>query len=150
MIVSIAVVLVGLELFYFKFHTYFQTTEVNEAFPAAGSDSGPKTIVQGQFVEVDAIHKGSGTARVIEQNSKQYLRFENFNVTNGPDLYVYLSESKTPGRNLESLGRYADLGRLKGNVGDQNYEIPEGFEGYDTAVIWCKQFGVLFSYAAMK
>lgn len=145
----IVIGIVALELFYFRFHTYLQRTEVSEKIPVTGS-SAPTTLVQGQFVAVDAVHKGSGTARIIEQGGKRYLRFENFQVTNGPDLYVYLSESKTPGSDLKSLDKYISLGPLKGNVGDQNYEIPEPFRGYDTAVIWCQKFGVLFSYAVMR
>ena len=136
------------ELFYFRFHTYFQSQKVNESTPAESQDL--KVIVQGEFISVDAIHKGSGTAKIIEQDNKRYLRFENFKVTNGPDLYVYLSESKTPGNDLKSLDKYISLGILKGNIGDQNYEIPEPFRGYNTAVIWCQKFGVLFSYAIMK
>lgn len=153
----IVAILTLLEVFYFRFHTYFQRTEVNEALPSANSTpSGsfpsptPRTIVSGEFVEVDAIHKGSGTARIIEQDGKQYVRFENFQVTNGPDLYVYLSESTTPTNDLKSLDKYLILGSLKGNVGDQNYEIPEPFRGYHTVIIWCQKFGVLFSYAIMR
>ncbi len=139
------------ELFYFRFYTYFQTQEVSETPPVTSDNlsNNLNVIVQGQFMKVDAIHKGSGTAQIIEQNGKRYLRFENFEVTNGPDLYVYLSESKTPSNDLKSLGKYISLGRLKGNIGDQNYETPEQFKGYNTAVIWCQKFGVLFSYAIM-
>ncbi|OGN04524.1 MAG: hypothetical protein A3B99_00955 [Candidatus Yanofskybacteria bacterium RIFCSPHIGHO2_02_FULL_44_12b] len=107
-------------------------------------------MVQGSFVEVDLVHKGSGTAKIIEADGKRILRLENFEVTNGPDLYVYLSESRTPGNDLKSIDKYIILGPLKGNKGDQNYEIPSPFVGYDTAIIWCQKFGVLFSYALMQ
>lgn len=148
---TILVAALLLELFYFRFHTYFQKTVVNEAIPMKSVGSVElQTLVKGSFVEVDAVHKGSGTARIILQEGRRYLRFENFRVTNGPDLYVYLSESKTPGNDLKSLDKYISLGLLKGNVGDQNYEIPEPFRDYDTAVIWCQKFGVLFSYAVME
>lgn len=149
----VIVVVVGLADYYFGFHTYFQRTEVNEVFPAVSTDEngiGPKIEIQGSFVDVDTIHKGSGTASIIEQQGKRYLRFEDFQVTNGPDLYVYLSESQMPGNDLKSLDKYINLGRLKGNVGDQNYEIPEPFRSYNTAIIWCQKFGVLFSYAIME
>lgn len=148
-IIMLVVVAVLSDLFYFRFHTYFQSNEVNEESPVAVTDD-LNTVVQGQFVGIDMIHKGSGTAKIIEQDGKRYLRFENFEVTNGPDLYVYLSESKTPGNNLKSIDKYINLGPLKGNIGDQNYEIPEPFRGYDTAIIWCQKFGVLFSYALMQ
>jgi len=137
-------------------YTYFQSKEVNEELPMTSEQSQAQTLVQGTFVDVDAVHKGSGTARIIrEENkiqdlSKQYLRLENFNVTNGPDLYVYLSESKTPGGDLQSLDKYISLGVLKENSGNQTYEIPPQFQGYHTAVIWCQRFGVLFTYAVMQ
>ena len=145
---ALILIAVVAELFYFRFHTYLQSKKVNEPTPTESQDL--KVIVQGEFVDVDAVHKGSGIARIIEQDDKRYLRFENFEVTNGPDLYVYLSESKTPGNDLKSLDKYIILGRLKGNIGSQNYEIPESFRGYDTAIIWCQKFGVLFSYAIMR
>ncbi|MBI2042093.1 MAG: DM13 domain-containing protein [Candidatus Nealsonbacteria bacterium] len=146
-ILLVAAGLAGLEIFYFKFHTYFQRTAVNEALPVQAE---MEIVAEGQFIEIDMIHKGSGTAKIIEQNGKRYLRFENFSVTNGPDLYVYLTDSEKLNNNDESLGEYVNLGRLKGNVGSQNYEIPESAWGYRTAVVWCRQFSVLFSYAAMK
>lgn len=160
-VLVIIVVMVVLDLFYFRFHTYLQRTEINEELPAAISPTpvngvipsvNPtmRIIAEGQFGEIDLVHKGSGTARIIEQDGKRYLRFENFEVTNGPDLYVYLSNSSVPTHDVNSLGQYANLGRLKGNVGNQNYEIPEAYYGYNTAVIWCKKFSVLFSYAVMK
>jgi len=150
----VVLALAGLELFYFRFHSYFITTDVQESLPpvpsGAPAAAQPRTLARGSFVEVDAVHKGSGTARIVEQGGKRYLRLEDFKVTNGPDLYVYLSESKTPGGTLQSLDKYLSLGPLKGNTGNQTYEIPEPFRGYDTAVIWCQEFGVLFSYAVME
>ena len=141
------------ELSYFRFHTYFQRTVVQETLPPMPSgqtQAQSRTVVSGSFVEVDAVHKGSGTARIVEQGGVRYLRLEDFEVTNGPDLFVYLSESKTPGSTLESIDKYINLGPLKGNAGNQTYEIPASFRGYDTAVIWCQKFGVLFSYAVMQ
>ncbi len=144
------------EVYYFRFHTYFQGTVVQETLPPMPSPSGaqpaptPRTVAQGSFVEVDIVHKGSGTARIVEQSGTRYLRLEDFKVTNGPDLYVYLSDSTTPGGTLESLGNYINLGVLKGNEGNQTYEIPQALQGHTTAVIWCEKFGVLFSYAVMR
>src|SRR3989344_801783 len=114
-------------VYYTGVYTYFQSKEVNEFFPsptvspvsAVGpetditvADTVPsrKTLVEGQFVEVDLIHKGSGTARIVEEAGERYLQLENFSVTNGPDLYVYLSESRSPGNDLESLDKYINLG----------------------------------------
>lgn len=159
-------IILAAAVYYTGAYTYFQSKEVNEFFESstaspdleAGDEAREtteatpirNTVVEGQFVEVDLIHKGSGTARIVEEGSKRYLQLEDFNVTNGPDLYVYLSESKSPGNDLKSLDKYISLGLLKGNKGNQIYEIPDVFRGYDTAVIWCQKFGVLFSYAIME
>ena len=72
------------------------------------------------------------------------LRLENCKSTNGPDLYVYLSKDA---RSISD--GYIELGRLKGNIGNQNYHIPDDVNlgEYSYALIWCKQFSVLFGYA---
>ena len=66
-------------------------------------------------------------------------------MTNGPDLYVYLATDK-------STSDFVDLGKLKANNGNQNYEVPEGTDltKYDTVLIWCKSFSVLFGSADLK
>jgi Electron transfer DM13 len=76
---------------------------------------------------------------------RDVLRLEDLIVTNGPDLYVYLSTDK-------SASDFVDLGRLKANIGNQNYPIPDGTDlaKYDTALIWCKAFSVLFGSADLK
>lgn len=141
-------------IYFMGLYTYFQSKEVNEPLPnyngSSQTEAAPQTLFQGSFVGVDFVHKGSGTARIIQDGVKRYLRLENFEVTNGPDLYVYLSESQTPGNDLKSLDKYINLGRLKGNIGDQNYEIPDPFQEYNSVVIWCQKFGVLFTYAIIK
>ena len=70
---------------------------------------------------------------------------EDLVVTNGPDLYVYLSTDK-------SASDFVNLGRLKANIGNQNYPIPVGIEmsKYDTVLIWCRAFSVLFGSADLK
>jgi hypothetical protein len=110
---------------------------------------GQQTILVGTFVGVnDGIHNAQGSAKVIplvEDSSTRVLRLENFKATNGPDLYVYLATDK-------SASDFVNLGRLKGNIGNQNYEIPEGTDlsRYDTALIWCRAFSVLFGSAELK
>ena len=149
-ILGVAVFLIAV-IYFTGLYTYFVRTDVQEGIPAS---SGPKelvqTIISGTFFEVDLIHRGSGTAKLLEVNGKRILRLEDFNVTSGPDLYVYLSESKTPTGDIKSLDKYINLGLLKGTSGNQNYEIPEPFRGYDTVVIWCQRYGVLFTYAVMQ
>ena len=103
-------------------------------------------MLSGSFVGVgDGIHDAKGNALVVPlENSQQILRLEDFSSTNGPDLYVYLTSDA-------SASDYVSLGRLKANNGNQNYDIPEGTDlaKYDTVLIWCKQFSVLFGSAEL-
>jgi hypothetical protein len=101
--------------------------------------------ISGIFVGVgDGIHDASGVAKIIATGGSSALRLEDFRSTNGPDLYVYLSTDN-------QASDFVELGRLKGNIGNQNYEIPEGIDlsKYDTVLIWCKQFSVLFGSAEL-
>jgi hypothetical protein len=120
-------------------------TTVNDNMATIGEDIS--TTYAGTFVGVnDGIHNAEGMAKVIRlDDASMILRLENFKSTNGPDLYVYLATDK-------SASDFVDLGRLKGNIGNQNYEIPEGtdFSRYDTVLIWCKAFSVLFGSAELE
>ncbi len=155
----ITAILVLLGVFYFRFQTYFIENRVSEEMPSMATDSRQpvlqeSTILkQGDFVDADFFHKGSGKAYIIEySDNKKILRFENFETINGPDLYVYLSKNAALSGDLKSLGDFLDLGRLKGNIGNQNYELPQDIpiDEYQSAVIWCKKFGVLFPYAVLR
>jgi len=95
----------------------------------------------GSFVGVgDGIHNAEGTAKVIPlQDGSNILRLEDLRVTNGPDLYVYLATDK-------SASDFVNVGKLKANNGNQNYDIPTETDltKYDTILIWCRPFSVLF------
>ncbi|MFS1512266.1 DM13 domain-containing protein [Chengkuizengella sp. SCS-71B] len=100
----------------------------------------------GSFVDADSSHSASGDVFTVNTDDGVYLRFENFEATNGPDLYVYLAKSG------EETSDGIRLEKLKGNVGDQNYLLPEGVDlsEYDKVVIWCKAFDVDFGYAKLS
>jgi hypothetical protein len=104
-------------------------------------------LLTGSFVGVgDGIHDAQGIAKVIPvEGGGNVLRLEDLVVTNGPDLYVYLSTDK-------SASDFVDVGRLKANIGNQNYPIPAGTDmtKYDTVLIWCRAFSVLFGSADLK
>ncbi|HEY9406409.1 MAG TPA: DM13 domain-containing protein [Nitrososphaera sp.] len=101
------------------------------------------TRLAGTFIGVnDGIHNAAGMARVIKlarAENSSILRLENFKSTNGPDLYDYLSADS------HHASDYVSLGRLKGNMGNQNYEIPDGTDlsKYHVVLIWCRAFSVL-------
>ena len=96
------------------------------------------------FVGVnDGIHNAEGQAKIIPlSDNSNILRLEDLKVTNGPDLYVYLSTDK-------GASDFVNLGKLKANNGNQNYNIPSDTDlsKYNTVLIWCKAFSVLFGSA---
>ena len=105
---------------------------------------------QGLFNEIDLIHKGSGRALIYPQTAEgPILRLEDFSVTRGPDLHVYLSRNENI-TSADQLGTYHDLGLLKSSKGNQNYQLPSNHEGFKSVVIWCQAFGVLFSSATLQ
>jgi Electron transfer DM13 len=121
---------------------------VNEEMTTTGGEGGEtSTVYAGTFVGVsDGIHNAEGQAKVIKlSDGSNFLRLEDFRSTNGPDLYVYLSTDK-------GNSDFVNLGRLKGNVGNQNYEIPQGTDlsKYNTVLIWCQAFSVLFGSAELR
>ncbi len=108
----------------------------------------------GTFVDADRAHKGSGTVSVVTRaDGITELQFTMFEVTNGPDLEVWLSAHPDPTSSNDVKGaEWLSLGQLKGNIGDQAYTVPAGTDlsAYPSVVIWCEQFGVLFSPAVLN
>lgn len=139
----------------------FINTTVDEPLPSniamseemmMSDEEMPMPLLAGSFIGAgDGIHNAEGSSKVFAvqdgQSEKKLLRFENFNTTNGPDLYVYLSKDD---RSISE--GYVNLGRLKGNMGNQNYEIPVDVDlgEYRYVLIWCQQFSVLFGYAELQ
>lgn len=114
-------------------------------------DSGPINLGGGEFRDADELHMGKGTATVYElEDGGRVLRLEDFEVTNGPDLHVLLVRDSDPTGRDDVIG-YLDLGSLKGNIGDQNYEIPADVDlaEYGSVVIYCKPFHVVFAVASL-
>lgn len=112
----------------------------------------PVVFASGEFIEIDAVHGAQGSATIYElPDGSRVLRFENFNATNGPDLHVILANHADPRSSAEVGEDYADLGMLKGNVGDQNYDIPPDLDlsQYQSVVIYCVPFHVVFSTATL-
>lgn len=107
------------------------------------------TLASGGFVPLGR-YSGEGNAVVLNDGTDQrFLRFENFSTDNGPDLRVYLTASDANGDSGAFDDDFVDLGVLKGNIGDQNYEIPTDVDlsVYDTVVVWCVRFSTPFTAA---
>jgi len=124
---------------------------VNEELPSGFSLTEART---GDFRDADGAHRGSGKARVLDlETGGALLRFTEFDVTNGPDLEVWLVQEPDPKASADVIAsKWMSLGPLKGNKGDQTYVIPDGtnIAEWGSVVIWCEQFGVLFSVATFS
>jgi Electron transfer DM13 len=128
--------------------------EPNEA--EDGGDSGQvsdepmgtdvSVVLSGEFI--DRAHPTIGTVEIITDGDRRFLRFEGFETDNGPDLNVYLATGPPDG----SPGEFVDLGDLKGNIGDQNYEIGVDIDlgRFTTVFIWCVRFSVAFGAATLS
>jgi Electron transfer DM13 len=127
------------------------TASSSTAEPAAspGTSAGPATAGRmGTFRGADEFHFGSGTARLIETSSGSWtVRFDEFSVRNGPDLFVYLSP-RPDGYAPDAV----ELGILKATDGSFNTDVPAGTDvaAMKSVVIWCKQFAVLFAVAPLE
>jgi hypothetical protein len=121
------------------------------ATPAAASEPPPlRTLSRETFRSYE--HATSGSARVIAlADGSRYVRFEDFETSNGPALKVYLSAAPATGPGDAFDDRFVDLGDLKGNIGAQNYAIPTDVDlaRYRSVVVWCKRFSVPFAAAAL-
>ena len=149
-ILLIAVIWIG----WFLLSPIFLNSEVNEELSNTSTKSDTPVIVKkGMFTRADDSHTGQGEALLYQNRDKShFLRFENFTVTNGPDLVVYLVKHENPTNKSEVTDGFVKLAKLKGNMGNQNYDIPKDLDlaQYKSVVIWCELFGVLFSPAALK
>jgi hypothetical protein len=107
---------------------------------------GPVALAAGQFTGEDG-HAGSGTATVVEEASgERTLTFTDFEVDPGAQVEVWLTQDAS------SFEERVELGGLKGNVGDQQYELPGGADltRYDTVVLYCTPFTVRIAVAPLS
>lgn len=159
---AVLVVLGAVTLIWFQPQKLFYDDTVDEALPGAsataeptGSDetatpapAEPVELARGTFISRE--HQTTGTARILRlADGQQILRLEGFETSNGPALFVYLSQNPADGEDGLFDDDYLDLGALKGNVGDQNYVIPAEIDplGYTSVVVWCDRFSVSFGAA---
>ncbi len=137
-VVALAWVLFG----YFGVQYLFTETVVSEEVTMEAKT----TVADGVFVQGDSTYSISGAVSVIEDSETRMLALTDFTVTNGPDLFVYIVSSESDEnrsvKNAVSEGKFVNLGPLKGNIGNQTYQIPEGVVTDENTVvsIWCKRF----------
>jgi hypothetical protein len=140
----------------FRPERLFVNAKVNESLPTtpamSNMSSTDTVLATGNFHDV--AHKGMGTATIHQlADGKRVLRFTNFETSNGPDVHVYLGVAgdATDSDTVKKAG-FVEIGQLKGNIGDQNYELPADLDlnKYHSVTIWCQRFGVNFATAPLS
>jgi hypothetical protein len=136
----------------FRPERLFVNAKVNEAMPAGFANVSQTVLSSGSFHSV--AHESKGNASIYQlANGKRILRFTNFETSNGPDVHVYLvaANDASDSETVKQAG-FVELGSLKGNIGDQNYDIPldADLAKYRAVTIWCKRFSVNFGTAPLN
>ena len=146
----LALIIAGAAGWYaFRPERLFINQKVNEQFPTASAANNQ--LASGEFHS--GAHETRGMAAVFQlADGKKTLRLTNFATSNGPDVHVYLVAAQDAKDNdtVTNAG-FLDLGSLKGNIGDQNYELPANADlaTYRAVTIWCKRFSVNFGTAPL-
>src|SRR5688572_2674778 len=150
LVVLAVALIVGAGAWYaFRPERLFINQKVNEQFPTASAASNK--LASGQFHS--GAHETKGTATVFQlADGKKTLRLTDFATSNGPDVHVYLVAA-ADAKNNEAVTKagFIDVGSLKGNIGDQNYDLPANADltKYRAVTIWCKRFSVNFGTAPL-
>lgn len=116
--------------------------------------AGPVQLAVGTLIGHE--HTTTGTARIVQQpDGARLLTLENLDTSNGPDVHVWLSAAHvvegTAGWFTAGSADYYDLGLIKGNQGNQVYQIPADVDlsKYPSVDLWCVQFSVSFGAAEL-
>lgn len=149
-VVLVVLVVVGLGAWYaLRPERLFINQRVNEQFPTASAANN--VLATGQFHS--GAHETKGTATVFQlADGKKTLRLTNFETSNGPDVHVYLvAANDAKDNDTVTKAGFVDIGSLKGNIGDQNYDLPANMDlgKYRAVTIWCKRFSVNFGTAPL-
>lgn len=169
----VAVIAVAVGLYLFQPWRIFTSSTVIEDVPAVATPAPasqgpsltpaapaapvalPRELAAGRLISHE--HTSSGTVRILElPDGSRILRFEGLDTSDGPDLRVWLSNAPVvegfAGWYVFDDGAYLDLGALKANKGDQNYDIPAGtvLSDYGSVSIWCARFAVSFAAAELN
>ncbi|MFE6623952.1 DM13 domain-containing protein [Streptomyces sp. NPDC057740] len=169
-VLVVAVVGVGLGLYWFQPWKLWQDETVQEALPgtaaastapvgppssgAPSAPAGPVTVAGGELISHE--HATSGMVKLLRlADGSHVVRLANLDTSNGPDLRVWLTDAPVEkgraGWHVFDDGRHVSLGKLKGNKGSQNYTVPEDIDParYRSVTIWCDRFDVSFGAAEL-
>lgn len=163
-LVAVLVVGVGVGAFLFQPWKLFTDKTVDETLPDTVEDSdaevdgessqpeGPVAVVSGEFITQE--HDTAGAVEIVENpDGSLQLAIEELATSNGPDLRVWLTDQAVDPDEWSVFddGYYVELGKLKGNEGNQVYDIPDDvdLEKVTSVSIWCKRFSVSFGAAEL-
>jgi len=153
-------------LYWFQPWKLFTTVEVDDEVPVVApvaptatggtaTPAGNRLLAQGTFITHE--HETSGRAQLVElADGRRQLVLLDLRTSDGPDLRVWLTDQAvvegTAGWRVFDDGKYAELARLRGNQGNQVYDIPPGVDTsqFRSVSIWCKRFAVSFGAAELS
>ena len=140
-------VVIALAIAYVLASPLFIDKVISEDSPVQSLEYGDVEVVRtGEFFGFDRVHVGSGTVNLIKTKTGFVVRMEeSFSVTNGPDLFVGLGKDGV-------YREEAQIAPLRGNIGSQNYMVPNtvNVDEYNEIWIWCRAFSVPFARAVLN
>lgn len=137
----------------FRPEKLFINQQVSEAAPAAVRGEA-EPLYTGKLESRE--HPTSGRATIFKDGSgKAYLRLTDFATSNGPDVHVVLVKAEEAAMSkiiVPASLEYVELGSLKGNQGDQNYDLPAGadLQKYQAVAIYCERFHAIFGVTKLE
>ncbi|HEY1468284.1 MAG TPA: DM13 domain-containing protein [Candidatus Acidoferrum sp.] len=137
----------------FRPEKLFVNQRVNEAAPMS-VDAEAQPVYTGKLE--GKIHPTSGRATIYKSgDGKAYLRLSDFMTSNGPDVHVVLVRAEDKALEQEVVKgelQYVELGTMKGNQGDQNYDLPGTVDlnQYQAVAIYCERFHAIFGVAKLE
>ena len=127
------------------------TPAATEAPTAAATAAGQGSLVSmGELMGADMFHTGSGLVLLVRgPDGSLVLRFQDYAVRNGPDLFIYLTPDPDGDVHVDDA---IELSAIRATQGNVNYEVPDGVDPstFRAAVIYCRAFSVLFAHAELE
>lgn len=148
---AIVIIVLIIAVGYHLFSPLFTVKQMDEKLPTVnyvmGSPIGTtiKPVIEELSGELTSFDKpASGKVAVYDNYGQKILRFQDFEIMNGPGLSIYLATDISAEDSVR-------LGEVKATRGNVNYDVPVGLdlEKYDTVLVWCDTFNTLYSYAEL-
>jgi len=148
-LIGVALVAGGVLWYLFRPDALVLNKTVNEPFPGAGQSS----LAESQGTFHSNAHETKGVATIYQlAEGRRVLRLTEFSTSNGPDVRVYIvAATDVQEEDAAKRAGIVDLGALRGNIGDQNYDVPAELDlnKYRAVSIWCRRFSVNFGAAPL-